>query len=198
MTSKAIFRPCLVILLLTSALSSCASNDSASDRQHEAQQRANHLRRLAWQKAHPSEWAAEKARVHAQELARAEAARRARAEAAERATAKAAYAAAHTRCKEFGRGIESISEIGGVVAGYSCGEIAAGIVNVHVTVRDSAWESADYDQRLRLAKGLWGMCVKYAHPDQADSCHVRLVGEGGEDLGGSNDFAGSMIDVSKD
>ena len=89
--------------------------------------------------------------------------------------------------------------MGTLVASYSCGDIGGGVFyNIRITVRDEAWESADYDERLQLAKGLWAMCLKYAHPDQADSCHVKLIGEAGEDLGGSNDFAGSIIDVNKD
>ena len=198
MILHAVFCRSISVLALSTAFVSCASNDGAADQQHRALQRANHLRRLAWQKAHPREWAEQKAQRHAEEVAQAEAARRARAVAAERADAKAAYAAAHTPCKEFGRGLESVSEIGNLVASYSCGEIGDGIFNIRITVRDDAWEGADYDERLRLAKDLWGMCVKYAHPDQADSCHVRLIGEAGEDLGGSNDFAGSVIDVNKD
>lgn len=198
MTPHAITLRFIVLLSLASTFVSCGPSDSAADAQHQAQQRANHIRRLAWQKAHPQEWAAAKARSHAEELARAEAMRQSRAAAAEKAVAHAQYAAAHTPCKEFGRGLESISEMGTLVANYSCGDIGAGIFNIRITVRDEAWESADYDERLQLAKGLWAMCVKYAHPDQADSCHVKLIGEAGEALGGSSDFAGSIIDVNKD
>lgn len=211
MILRAITLRLIIVLSLASTFVSCGPNDSEVDAQHQEQQRANHLRRVAWQKAHPHEWAAEKARLHAEELARAAAKRRlhaeelagaetkrqARAAAAEKAVAQAQYAAAHTPCKEFARGLESV-QVGSILASYDCSSPGNGIVSIHITVRDEAWESADYDERLRLAKDLWAMCVKYAHPDQADSCHVKLVGEAGEDLGGSNDFFGSVIDVSKD
>ncbi len=184
-------------LLLGSILVACGSNTDSNDQAHRAQAWANHLHRLAWQKAHPTQWAAEKARLRKEAARRIELEQEARAAASARAAAQAQYAAAHTPCKEFGRGLDSI-QAGNVLAGYDCKEVVSGAYLIHVTVRDEAWEAFDYDQRLGLAKGLWAACVKFAHPEQADSCHVKLVGEQGEDLGGSNDFAGSMIDVSKD
>ncbi len=39
--------------------------------------------------------------------------------------------------------------------------------------------------------------MKAAHLNQSDSCHMKLIDEQGEDLGGSNNFAGSIIDVNK-
>jgi hypothetical protein len=173
---------------------SAEANRNAAQRA--AQARAAHEQRLAWQKAHPKEWAAQKAAARAA-LYKAAAERQAqRLSQQKRDEAQREYAAEHTPCKEFGRGIDSM-DVGSVLSKYDCTEIGGGVL-IHITVRDSAWSIADYDERLRLAKGLWAECVKYAHPEQADSCHVKLVGEGGEDLGGSNDFAGSMIDVSKD
>jgi hypothetical protein len=141
--------------------------------------RAAHEQHLAWQKAHPKEYAAQRA------AQRAAAAR------------QAAYAADHTPCKEYGRALEALPNISSIVSSYSCQGVGQGVL-IHLTIRDSAWSVADYDERLQLAKGMWAQCVRVVHPPQADSCHVRLVGEAGEDLGGSNAFAGSMIDVSKD
>ena len=67
------------------------------------------------------------------------------------------------------------------------------------TIRDEAWSALTYDQRLRLAKSLWGVCIQAArmqsHPD---GCNIKLIGEAGEKLGGSSWLAGSMIDVNKD
>lgn len=140
--------------------------------------RAAHEHRLAWQKAHPKEYALQQDQLGAE-------------------AAKRAYAAEHTPCKNFGRGIEAIPDISSVVASYTCQSVGGGVL-IHLTVRDSAWSSADYDERLQLAKGMWGACVRLVRPEHADSCHVRLVGEAGEELGGSNAFVGSMIDVSKD
>jgi len=201
-------------------LSACADNSRETvaqkhaAQQHAAMAKANHRRRLAWQKAHPREWAAAKAaaradaarRVAAREAqkaaARAEAARRVAAREAQRreqaakAAAASAYASTHTPCKEFGRSLDAI-HAGNIVSGYDCSTVGGDGYLIHVTMLDDAWSTADYDERLRLAKGLWEMCVRVAHPGMADSCHVKLVGQGGEDLGGSNDFAGSMIDVSK-
>ena len=186
----------LFLFITLCTLGACAGDD-ATEKQHRAQAWANHMHRLAWQKAHPKEWEAQKAQARADALKKAEAAQKRRAAEAAREAAQARYAAEHTPCKEFGRGLESLNA-GDVIASYDCREVGSDGVIIHITVRDAAWQYYDYDQRLQLAKGLWGACVKYAHPQQADSCHVRLVGEAGEDLGGSNSFAGSMIDVNKE
>lgn len=186
------------LIFAASILAGCGGGNDAAARQHAAQAWANHLHRLAWQRAHPKEWAAKQARARAENLRKAELAQQRRAAAAAHAAAAARYAAEHTPCKEFGRGLESINGVGNIVASYNCTQVGSDGVLIHVTVRDEAWQSFDYDERLQLAKSLWAGCVKYAHPEQADSCHIKLVGEAGEDLGGSNDFAGSIIDVSKD
>ncbi|GAC1412603.1 MAG: hypothetical protein NVSMB64_22890 [Candidatus Velthaea sp.] len=71
-------------------------------------------------------------------------------------------------------------------------------MDVSFTARDSIWSAGDYDERLRLVKLLWQMSIKQSQlSDHADSVHIHLIGEGGESLGGSNSFAGSMIDVEK-
>lgn len=186
----------LSLVVAATILAGCADN-SAAERQHVAQAWANHLHRLAWQKAHPKEWAARQAKMRADALKKAELRQQQLAAEARRRAAQARYATEHTPCKEFGRGLESLNA-GAVLASYNCEQVGSDGVLIHITVRDEAWQSFDYDQRLRLAKALWAGCVKYAHPEQADSCHVKLVGEAGEALGGSNDFAGSIIDVSKD
>jgi hypothetical protein len=51
--------------------------------------RAAHEHRLAWQKAHPKEYALQQAQLGAE------------------AAKRAAYAAEHTPCKNFGRGIDA-------------------------------------------------------------------------------------------
>lgn len=193
--------------MLLVSLAACGNASADSDqaaKAHDAAARANHARRLAWQKAHPAQYAAEKRAARA-ELALQEERRERRvaAEAAERqaeakrSAVQAAYLAAHSGCRGFGSDLESLN-VGAVVSKYDCSGIGSDGYLVHVTVVDDAWTQFSYDRRLQLAQGLWAMCVKGAKPKTADSCHVRLVGEAGEDLGGSNDFAGSMIDVSRD
>lgn len=81
--------------------------------------KAEHEKRLAWQKQHSKEYVAQR------QAERAKAAR------------EAAYAAEHTPCKEFGRGLEGISGIGNLVASYNCREVGGGVI-AHVTIRDSA------------------------------------------------------------
>lgn len=93
--------------------------------------------------------------------------------------------------------IDATSAITEVVGHLDC-RASGGGYHVDVTILDSAWTQLDYDQRLGLAKSLWQACVKTAHPETADRCHVKLIGEQGEPLGGSNDFIGSSIDVNKD
>lgn len=101
-------------------------------------------------------------------------------------------------CKKWGALLRSAGG-GAIVASYECRGANGGPYSIHATIRDEAWTVLDYDQRLRLAKSLWEGCVKAAALyENADSCHVKLYGEAGESLGGSNDFAGSMIDVTKD
>lgn len=194
----------LVVFLLVGC---SARNDENTRREaaaHAAAVRANHERRLAWQKAHPTEYAEQKRRLRAElaaretrrrdALARQAAEKRAR---AQRAAAAAAVAAEHTGCRGFGHDLKALG-VGDVIAGYDCRNIAGDSYLIHVTVRDDAWTVFSYDKRLQLAKGLWSICVRSAHPKMADYCHVRLIGEAGEDLGGSSMFAGSMIDVSRD
>jgi hypothetical protein len=199
------FASLLLIAVMTAGCGGQADdNAKKAAAAHAAVARANHERRLAWQKAHPAEYAAQRRKMRAELAAREErrrqdAAKRVteqRARAA-RAAAAAAIAAEHTGCRGFGHDLKRL-DVGPILASYDCQNVAGDSYLIHVTVRDEAWTAFSYDRRLQLAKGLWAMCVKSVRPKMADFCHVRLVGEAGEDLGGSSYFAGSMIDVSHD
>jgi hypothetical protein len=101
-------------------------------------------------------------------------------------------------CDAFHAKLGQTEGIGAIVKSEDCRGQDREIFHVDVTIRDEAWTSFTYDQRLRLAKSLWYGAVGAARLTQADAVHVRLIGEAGEDLGGSNSFAGSMIDVRRD
>jgi len=101
-------------------------------------------------------------------------------------------------CAAFGAKLRGVSGVGEIVASYRCSGEDRSIFHVDATIRDEAWTAMTYDQRLSLAHSLWAGAVGAARLEQADSAHVRLVGEQGESLGGSSWLAGSMIDVNKD
>ena len=161
-------------------------------KKHAMAARANHIRRLAWQQTHPREFTAQKEheRLVIAEQQRVASGKRLH------ATKVAAYAANHTPCKEFGSALSIAASAG--VLGYRCEGVAKSGYLIHVKISNEAWSPIDYDTRLQIAKNLWNLCVNATQVTSADSCHVRLDGEAGEDLGGSNPFAGSIIDVSKD
>lgn len=92
-----------------------------------------------------------------------------------------------------------LGDVGDVVAGTTCRQIQTDLWSIHYTIRDAAWTTFSYDQRLQLAQGLWAACVKAANMrSKPDSCNITLDGEAGERLGGSSWLAGSLLDVSKD
>ena len=91
-----------------------------------------------------------------------------------------------------------LADVSSIVGGMECRQIQSDLWSIHYTIRDEAWTSFSYDQRLRLAKGLWASCIKAANmSSKPDSCNITLDGEAGERLGGSSWLAGSMIDVDK-
>jgi hypothetical protein len=94
------------------------------------------------------------------------------------------------------KGVDSMAQI---VVEISCSGVDREIFSADVRIRDDAWTALTYDKRLRLAQMLWNGAVQQSKfDDHPDSVHVKLLGEAGERLGGSNDFAGSILDVSKD
>lgn len=130
--------------------------------------------------------------VAARAAAAAEAKRRAVAEANGPRTVTAG-------CNAFSARINGIEGIGQVVKSWSCSGEDRDLFKVDVTINDEAWRTFDYDERLRLAKSLWEGAVHAARfESKPDSARIKLIGQAGEDLGGSNWLAGSMIDVSKD
>lgn len=100
----------------------------------------------------------------------------------------------HAACDAFGKKLNSIEGIGSIVKSYTCRGDAGGPYDLDVTITDDSWSQLDYDQRLQLAKSLWNGWVTAADPSKPDSDYIHLIGEAGEELGGSG-FAGSLVDV---